>query len=106
MAANDTIRMFRGEDVVKPFRMSPAEDITGWTIELTVAGPKADLFERAASVTSAEEGEFEFAIAKADTLGADPVAHAYAVRRTDPGEERVIAAGVFIIESAVGEPAS
>lgn len=106
MASNDTIRIFRGEDVVIPFTMDPVEPITGWTIELTVNGFSAGLFTKPAAITDGPGGAFEFTVTKADTLTAEPRVHAYAVRRVDTGEERVIAAGMFDITAAVGEPAS
>jgi hypothetical protein len=102
MAGTDEIAIYRGEDVVLPFTMSPVEDITGWTLLMSVSGGGAVLFTKAGAVISGAAGTFSVSLTDAETelLAASDV-YDYDVWRTDAGAERVLARGTLRVLSVV-----
>src|SRR5258708_7239573 len=102
MAAVQDIVIYRAEDILLNFTMTPVENITGWTMELNVrANPTSlILFTIAAIVTSPTTGEFTITIPSATTNIA-PKSYIYDVVRTDLGAKKVLAIGKFMIRSGV-----
>lgn len=101
------ISMFHGEARGLDFTMTPVEDITGWTIAFTVtrALQTADklIGPVVATVVSGPDGTFTVDLASADTQ-LIPDTYGYDVWRTDPGGERLLAIGDFIITGQVRLP--
>lgn len=95
MAGTDTVEVYKGEDALLLFAMLPVEDITGWTIALTVRGASGVLITKSADIESAEDGTFSFTLDSDDTAELRAGTYAYDVWRTDDGSEHVIAIGEF-----------
>jgi hypothetical protein len=99
LAINQTIEIYRGEEVELPFTLTPVTDISGWTIQFTVAkGPNSSIKTidtMAGTITSAVDGEFSVNLTAEVTGGINPGNYYYDVWRTDADSERVIAAGLF-----------
>jgi hypothetical protein len=100
MAGTDEIAIYRGEDVALPFTMDPVENITGWTLLMSVSGGGAVVFTKAGVVTSGPSGTFSVSLTDAETelLSASEV-YDYDVWRTDAGAERVLARGTLRVLS-------
>lgn len=98
MASNDKISIYRAEAVVLNFTMTPVEDITGWTLALTVAAeydqapPKT--ITKAGVVTDGPAGKSSVTLTSAET-NVTVGAYKYDLWRTDVGQERPLAVGVF-----------
>lgn len=97
MASSDPISLFRGEDVIQPFVMSPVVDITGWVIEFTIRLPNGRRLVKTATVTDGPAGEFEVALSAEDT-DIPQGAYLYTTFRTDAGSERALAVGRFTVK--------
>ncbi len=107
MPGSDTVAIYRGEDVVVPFQVSPVENVTGWTIELNVEGypavPKV-IKKTPATITDGPNGKFQFALAAVET-DVTPGHYQYDVTRTDSGSRRVLAEGTFVVDDVARLPA-
>jgi hypothetical protein len=100
MATTANIEFYKGEDDVLTVSMSPATNITGWTIKFTVRknynDPTALITKTVGSgitVTDATNGVFTITIASADTSGLDLRAYAFDVQRTSAGNRTVLTIG-------------
>ena len=95
-----TIKMYRGEDVTLHFNMTPPEDITGWVISLTVAknyDTTVKAFQLTAVATNAPLGLFDVIIPKSITINLNPDKYVHDVWRVNPGSERILSVGDFIL---------
>lgn len=101
MPKTDAITIYRGEDVDLPFTMDPVENITGWTIVLSIKSAAQVVITKTATITSGASGTFVFALLHADSDDLDPGAYHYDVWRTDTASERVLAIGNFYIADVV-----
>lgn len=103
MALTDqTIDIYRGEEVLLPFTMSPVVDITGWTITWTVSetsGSKPVMLQRNATVTSGPAGTFTVALDADDATALRPGTWAWDAWRVDAEAERCIAIGSIIVRA-------
>ena len=100
MASTASVTMYRGEEVLLNFTLVPVEDISGWTILLTVAKAQdsaTKYFAKAGAIVDAVNGEFSVAIDPVDTAGLKAGSYFYDVWRMDAGAERVLAAGAFVV---------
>lgn len=98
MIGTDTITMYKGTDLTLPFTMNPVEDISGWTILLTVRGSSVSIIKDA-TIDSGPDGTFHFTLADTDTDSLSPGTYDYDVFRTDSGVEEVLAIGAFVIQT-------
>lgn len=105
MASNDKIQVYRAEAVTLSFTVrasddaaAPAADITGWTLSFTVATeynqapPKS--VTKAVAVTDGPNGRCTVTLTAAElnlTIGR----YVYDLWRTDTGQERPLAVGIF-----------
>ena len=100
------ISIFRGEDVDLNFTMVPVVDITGWTIEFTVATrlgtPTKYITGAVGIVTNGTDGLFTVSLTNAQTQ--TPGLYFYDVWRMDDGFHRLLATGRFYIQDEVRIP--
>lgn len=97
MADTDAIEIYLGEDVELPFSYTPAEDISGWTLLMTVRGSGISL-EVDGVIDNAVDGTFTFTLMAEDYETIFRAgSYSYDVWRTDAGSQRCIAAGLFTI---------
>jgi hypothetical protein len=103
MSVSTALTMFRGEDIVLAFEMSPPADITGWTITLKVAASLggAVQFTRSATITDGPRGRFTVAIASADTSALSVGRYVWDARRTDAGSKTTVADGTLDLRQEV-----
>ena len=99
MAKINNISVYKGEDVLFTFTMSPVVNITGWQIVFTLRRAPTDSTVLAtinAQITNGVGGVFTVAMDHAKTnIGAG--VYAYDVQRTDPGSDKVLSIGTFTI---------
>ena len=106
MPVVQSILVYRGEDINLHFSMSPKKDITGYTISFTVANGYNNpikLFQVTAIPTNAPMGRFDVIITKAQ-LNIDPGNYVYDLFRTDPGNNRILSVGEFVIAKDARNP--
>jgi len=98
MPSDDKISIHRAEAVVLNFTMAPVEDITGWTLAFTVASvydsPPPKILTKAGAVTDGPAGKCSVSLTAAETNIAVGTKK-YDLWRTDTGQERPLAVGVF-----------
>ena|SRR5215510_4169928 len=94
------ITVYRGSDLTLDFTNTSGEDITGWTIVLTVARAAGSTVKAIASVTatviSGELGMYRFFVPAAQT-DIRPADYLYDVWRTDAGEAMLLAMGTMTL---------
>ena len=91
--------VYYGEDVTLNFTMTPVENITGWTLQLTVTralGSVTKVIQKTGEIISGAAGTFRFILVTTDTDVA-PEVYQYDVWRTNAGNERLLAIGTFTI---------
>lgn len=105
MAVIQNVAFYKGEDVSLHFTMSPVEDITGWTIVLTLkqTPSTAVLDVISATITDGPAGEFTIDM-PASVTGIEARSYVYDVVRTDPGAVKVLAMGTINIKAGVRTP--
>ena len=108
MAVISDREVYRGEDVTLSFTMTPAEDISGWTIAFTIAkspnSPKKLISKECVLVTPAS-GTFKVDLLSTET-DLPPAVYAWDAWRTTAGSKRFLAGGLFsILPSARLPPA-
>jgi hypothetical protein len=109
VATETKITVFRGEDISLNFAMVPVEDITGWTLQFSVA-KKANsvtkLITKSGSIVIAASGTSTVSILSADLSGLEPGAHYWDYWRTNAGELRCLGFGAFEIRANARFPTS
>jgi hypothetical protein len=106
MAVTQTITMYRGEQVVLSWTMSPVVNIAGWTLVFTVArkaNSPSKLITQAATVVSGPAGTFTVTLTE-EQSNLTPGSYFFDVWRTDEGYEQVIAIGPFVISPTARVP--
>lgn len=104
MATIANISFYKGEDVTLTVTMSPATNITGWTLAFTVRksyGDASALMTKTSgagiTVTDATNGVFKVAIASADSTGLEQRAYVFDIQRTDSGSRTVLTIGTLTL---------
>lgn len=106
LATRTDIAFYHGEDVTLTVTMSPATNISGWSLSFTVKRALADTSALISKTTAsgitiadAANGVFRIAIASANTNNANvgPGAYTYDVQRTDSGFRTVLAIGTLTV---------
>lgn len=100
------ITVYRGEDITLGFTMSPSKDITGWVISFTVAknyNNPNKLFQITATLTSGPNGTFDVIITSAQ-LDIEPGTYVYDIFRVNPGNNRILSVGEFVVKGDAKEP--
>ena len=105
MAKHDTVGpVYQGEDAILAFTMDPVPGggIGGWTFRLDVRNVTVVLSKSPAAIVGAPTGDFSFTLLPAETALLRPGLLDYEVRRTDTGENRVVASGSFSVLKRMG----
>jgi hypothetical protein len=102
MPGTDTIDIYRGEDVLLPFVIED-EDISGWTLLLSVNYRDEIIITKDGTITDAAGGSFTFLVDAGDTVELEARAYRYDVWRTDVGSERLLAIGAFTVAERARE---
>lgn len=105
MARRNNLLVFRGEDALLSFTQDPVEDITGWTIVLTVKRYLTDvapLFTANATLTSPLTGQYTAAMSAAQTGALTPGPYLYEVTRVNTGSVAVLSIGNLVVASRPG----
>lgn len=92
MATRNDLEIFRGEDVVLNFTMSPTVDITGWTIRFFCGE-----LEVSATLTAPSTGNFSVTLTREQTGAWTPGRKMYDVWRIDSASAVVLAHGAIDI---------
>jgi hypothetical protein len=110
MALATDISWYRGEDILINVSMTPAMDITGWTIAFNVrqnyGDPGSPLITKSTSggqiaLTNAPGGFFAVTINSADTSSLAPRGYVYDISRIDSGSESVLCVGNLFLRPGV-----
>jgi len=99
VATTNNIALYRGEDRLIQFTMSPVEGITGWTIVCSVKQAFTDtapLSSTSATVLNGPQGVFSVLFSSSMTT-LDPGDYVYDVQRTDSGQVAVLSIGKLTI---------
>ncbi len=106
MPVVQSIKVYRAEDITLSFTMVPPRDITGWVISFTVAKDYNNpnkLFQVTATITSGPNGTFDVIITSAQ-LDINPGTFVYDLFRVNPGNNRILSVGEFILSADAREP--
>lgn len=110
MAVKQDFEMHRGQDFSLRVVMSPATDITGWTLQFTLKNTATDasaLFTKTTTagtitISDATNGIFAVTILSANTSGLTSGPYVYDVQRTDSGSRTPIVYGMLNLLPSVG----
>jgi hypothetical protein len=103
MSIQSNLVIFQGEDVTLNFQMTPAQDISGWTLSGTVKpylGGSAS-FTFTPTVVDGGRGQFRASWPRGNTSGLSPGDFVWDVRRTDSGANTVLAHGQLRVKQPV-----
>ena len=106
MAVEQTISVYRGEQVVLNFTMAPVVDITTWTLVFSLvkkANSTTKLITQSAPVISGPLGTFRVTLTE-EQMNLSPAIYFFDVWRTDEGFEQVLAIGPFIVRATARVP--
>lgn len=100
---------YEGEDFVQPFAIkqsdgTTAQDITGWTIVLTVKSyfdQTTALITKTATLTTPASGLCEVSFSRSDTSSLTPKVYAFDLSRTDSGSDSVLVVGYLFLKDRV-----
>jgi hypothetical protein len=89
--------IFQGEDVRLNFQLTPAQDVTSWTLTGTVRNSLggASQFTYTPVIDDGPRGQFHVSWTRAQTTGLAIGDYVWDVRRTDSGNNSVLAHGAF-----------
>lgn len=99
MATINNISLYRGEDRLVQFQMTPSEGITGWTIVCNIKQAYTDttpLSTTAATILNGPQGIFSVLFSNTMT-NITPGNYVYDVQRTDSGQVAVLSIGNLTI---------
>jgi hypothetical protein len=103
MSVQSNVAIFQGEDVSLNFTLTPPADITGWTIVSTIKDKLGGTtqFTPVVTITDAGRGKFKAALPRANTSSLSPGDFVWDVRRTDSGNNTVLAHGELTVRQPV-----
>ena len=108
MATEQTVTIYRGEEIVLNFTMAPNANIAGWTLLFTVAktaNSPTKLITQAATITNpSTDGKFSVSLDADQSKDIKPGTYYFDVWRTDAEQERVLALGPFVIAAVARLP--
>ncbi len=91
-----------GEDYASTLSMTPAKDITGWTVEFRATGMKGqntivkdNATRGGVTITTPTTGVLTLNLSRADTVGTVPDVYQWSVRRIDSGYNTVLGTGTM-----------
>src|SRR5262249_27360661 len=91
---------YKGEDVTLTVTMTPATNITGWSLQFTLRkqyGDSTALITKTTgagiTITDATNGVFKVTLPSADTQALDLRAYVFDIQRTDAGNRTVLTIG-------------
>lgn len=99
MAVEQTITVYRGEQVTLNFTMTPVVDISGWTLPFTIAkkaNSSTKLVSKNGVIISGINGTLYVTLTEED-LDISPGTYYFDLWRNDEGYEQVLALGSFIV---------
>lgn len=101
-AQNDLL-CYKGEAVKFTFTQKPVEDISTWTIVLTVKGKPTDAvakISQPATIDNGPAGQYSITLSTGQTNIAAG-AFVYDIWRTNAGSEAILSIGAFILQQDV-----
>ncbi len=107
MPAEQTLKLIRAQDLTIKGKMSPVRDITGWSITFQVRdslGGTSRISKTVGSgviISDGPRGELDITLAKADTSSLTVQSYVWDIKRTDTGNNVVLARGQLILEHEV-----
>jgi hypothetical protein len=109
MAIETPLSWFRGEDVALTVTLTPPTSISGWSLTFTVRDRPGGTVKLTKdnggtgglTITDAGNGVFKVTIARADTQTLTVQAYVYDIRRTDSGNNAIIAFGSINLKQEV-----
>ena len=107
MPISQTLKFWRGEDLILNFTMTPTVDITGWVISFTITksqNNQSKVLQQTATITSGPNGQFQVLLSSAQTDAIQPDKYFHDVWRTNPGSERILALGDCIVGGSARIP--
>jgi hypothetical protein len=96
VAIHTDLEMWRGEDKVLRFTLTPAADASGWTCQFGLRGPDGEDvpgFPRAAVLVTPATGVWEVTLAAADTAAIAATRYGWDLRRVDAGQRLTLGEG-------------
>jgi hypothetical protein len=103
MSVQSDVAFFQGEDLTLNFQMTPAQDVTGWTLVSTVRDKLGGTvqFTPPVTITDAGRGRFKVVWPRASTSALAAGNYVWDVRRIDSGNNAVLAHGEATCRQAV-----
>jgi hypothetical protein len=109
MAIETPLTWFRGEDVTLTVTLTPPTNITGWSLTFTIRDKLGGAVKitkdnggtGGLTLTDAINGVFKVTIARADTLTLAVQSYVYDIRRTDSGNNAIVAFGSIQLRQEV-----
>jgi hypothetical protein len=103
MSVQSNIAFFQGEDVVLNFQLTPPQDVSTWSFASSVKDKLGGTlqFSPAVSVTDGGRGRFKLTLTRTNTSALAPGDYVWDVRRTDSGNNSVLAHGEMTVKQAV-----
>jgi hypothetical protein len=109
MASVANIAFYQGEDVTLTVTMTPATNITGWTLRFSLKKQYADaaaLITKSSgaglTITDAANGVFKVTLTSADSAALDLGNYVYDIQRIDSSSRTVLTIGNLTILPQVG----
>jgi hypothetical protein len=107
MPPEQTLRLIRAQDLTLRASLSPPREVTGWSITFQVRdslGGTSRITKTVGSgitLTDAGKGIITISLAKADTATLTIQSYVWDVKRTDSGNNVVLARGQLVLEQEV-----
>jgi hypothetical protein len=103
MSIATNLAFFQGEDILLNFALFPPADITGWTLTGTVKDKLGGTtqFTFTPTITNAGKGLFQVSWPRSQTSALNPGDYVWDVRRTDTGQNSVLANGEITLRQPV-----
>jgi hypothetical protein len=103
VSVQSNVAFFQGEDVVLYFQLTPPQDISSWTLTSSVKNKLGGTLQFSPSVTVVDggRGRFKASLTRTNTSALAPGDYVWDVRRTDPGNNAVLAHGEMTVRQAV-----
>lgn len=110
MNTTTSFSLAQATDHEQPFRLIPAQDITGWTLLFTAQGlatqailtkdnrdPSDLKYHGGITITNALLGQLKVSLVRADTLALVPDTFAWTLLRIDTNNNEALASGSFYL---------
>ena len=104
MVPEQSIRIIRSQDLILQFTMAAPTDITGWSVTFLVLSALGGATQITKTVgagitlTDAGRGVLQVTLSKADTIALAIQDYVWGLKRTDNGNNLMLARGELILE--------